>query len=83
MKILPTSYPSITPAPSTLRGIALVLIAFGLGLFPTQAAEQADPTVKLRTQLRDVMLQLRTSQTTAANAQAGQVAAEQKVEELT
>ena len=83
MKILPTSYSSITPAPSNRRAIALVLIAFGFGIFPVRAAEQADPTAKLRTQLRDVMLQLRTSQTTAANAQAGQVAAEQKVEELT
>ena len=83
MKILSLPYKSITQALGKFRAVALVLIAFGLGILPMRAAEQADPTVKLRTQLRDVMLQLRTSQTTAANAQAGQVAAEQKVEELT
>ncbi|MES2658179.1 MAG: phage major capsid protein [Verrucomicrobiota bacterium] len=44
-----------------------------------QAAEEApDPTVKLREQLRAVMLQLRTSQTESANAQAEKIAAEQK-----
>lgn len=40
--------------------------------------EAADPTVKLREQLRAVMLQLRTSQSEVANAQAEKIAAEQK-----
>lgn len=42
------------------------------------AAEPADPTAKLREQLRGVMLQLRTSQTEAANARVAQATAEQK-----
>lgn len=46
------------------------------------AAEQEDPTAALRSQLRDVMLQLRTAQTESANAQVAQTAAEQKVEAL-
>ena len=46
------------------------------------AAEEADPTVALRSQLREVMLQLRTAQTESANALVAQTAAEQKVEAL-
>jgi chromosome segregation ATPase len=38
------------------------------------AAEPADPTIKLREQLRAITLQLRTAQTEAANAQAAQAA---------
>ncbi len=55
-----------------------------LGILATavSAAEEIDPTVKLREQLRAVMLQLRTSQTDAANAQAAQSIAEQKSKEL-
>jgi hypothetical protein len=46
------------------------------------AAEEADPSIKLREQLRSTMLQLRTSQVEAANAQALQAAAEAKSKEL-
>lgn len=48
----------------------------------THAAEAADPTQKLREQLRGVMLQLRTAQTDAANGQAAAAAAEQKNKDL-
>jgi hypothetical protein len=48
----------------------------------THAAEAADPTQKLRDQLRGVMLQLRTAQTDAANGQAAAAAAEQKNKDL-
>ncbi len=46
------------------------------------AAEEPDPSVKLREQLRGVTLQLRTAQTESANAQALQAAAEQKSKDL-
>ena len=49
----------------------------------SHAAEAADPTQKLREQLRGVMLQLRTAQTDAANGQAAAAAAEQKNKDLT
>jgi chromosome segregation ATPase len=57
----------------------LTLIVFSASL---HAAEEADPSVKLREQLRSTMLQLRTSQVEAANAQALQAAAEAKSKEL-
>lgn len=47
------------------------------------AAEEADPSVKLREQLRAVTLQLRTAQTESANAQATTAAADQKSKDLT
>lgn len=47
------------------------------------AAEPADPSVKLREQLRSVLLQLRTAQTESANAQAAAATAEAKATELT
>ena len=46
------------------------------------AAEPPDPALKLRAQLKEVVLQLRSAQTTAANAQAAQAAAEVKSKEL-
>lgn len=46
------------------------------------AAEEVDPGVKLREQLRGVTLQLRTAQTESANAQAAAAAAEQKSKDL-
>jgi len=49
----------------------------------SHAAEAADPTQKLREQLRGVMLQLRTAQTDAANGQAAAAVAEQKNKDLT
>lgn len=47
------------------------------------AAEEIDPSVKLREQLRAVTLQLRTAQTESANAQATTAASEQNVKDLT
>lgn len=50
---------------------------------PLQAAEPAaDPSAKLREQLKAVMLQLRSAQTESANAQAAAAAAGQKAEDL-
>ena len=59
------------------------LLVFFSILQPLQAADPADPTIKLRAQLREVMLQVRTAQTEAANAQAEKLAADQKNTELT
>ena len=59
------------------------LILLGLSLATTlYAAEEADPSAKLREQLRGVTLQLRTAQTESANAQATAAAAEQKSKDL-
>ncbi len=60
-----------------------VLLFFGFLTAVASAAETLDPTLKLREQLRSVTLQLRTSQTDAANAQAAQATAEQKNTALT
>ncbi|GAA5132205.1 hypothetical protein JIN84_22880 [Luteolibacter yonseiensis] len=46
------------------------------------AAEEPDPGLKLREQLRAVTLQLRTAQTEGANAQAAAAAADQKSKDL-
>ena len=75
------------PAPVRAWSVPLQLFVF-LFLFiyqsiPVRAAEAADPSQKLREQLRGVMLQLRTAQNDAANAQAAQAAAELKNKELT
>jgi hypothetical protein len=43
------------------------------------AAEEVDPSVQLREQLRSVLLQLRTAQTDTANAKVAQTAAELKI----
>lgn len=59
------------------------LLLLGAALATTlHAAEEADPSVKLREQLRGVTLQLRTAQTESANAQAVAAAAEQKSKDL-
>jgi chromosome segregation ATPase len=72
------------PVP-TLRWNAPFLLLFLL-LAPSfqllHAAEEADPTTKIREQLRAVTLQLRTAQTESANAQATAAAAEQKSKDL-
>lgn len=47
-----------------------------------RGADPADPSIKLREQLRGVMLQLRSAQTETANALATQAAAEAKNKEL-
>ena len=60
-----------------------ILLFAGLFTGITRAAEAPDPTLKLREQLRSVMLQLRTAQTDAANAQAAQAGAEKKNADLT
>lgn len=62
-----------------MKRVILTLIALSASL---HAAEEADPSIKLREQLRSTMLQLRTSQVEAANAQALQAAAEAKSKEL-
>lgn len=62
-----------------MKRVILTLIAFSASL---HAAEEADPSIKLREQLRSTMIQLRTSQVEAANAQALQAAAEAKSKEL-
>ena len=59
----------------------LSLIAFLLAPV-LQAAPEADPSAKLREQLKSTMLQLRKIQTDVANAQAAQAAAEAKSKEL-
>ncbi len=64
------------------RSVSLLAIFSSL-LLPLHAAEPADPSQKLREQLRGVMLQLRTSQTDAANAMAAQAAGEKKNADLT
>lgn len=61
------------------RSVPLLLLF--LFTQPLHAAEEVDPTVKLREQLRAVMLQLRTSQTDAANALAEKAIAEKKAED--
>ena len=53
-----------------------------IGLALPLAAQDADPTAKLREQLRATMLELRKFQTEAVNAQALQAAAEAKNKEL-
>lgn len=67
------------PATGRVRSVPLLLLF--LFTLPLQAADEEDPTVKLREQLRSVMLQLRTAQTDAANAQAEKAIADQKATE--
>jgi len=62
-----------------MKRVILTLIALSASL---HAAEEADPSIKLREQLRSTMLQLRTSQVESANAQALQATAEAKSKEL-
>ncbi len=68
-------------APDRAKSVPLLLL-FLLTLLSAKAAEPADPSLKLREQLKSVMLQLRTSQIDAANALAAQTAAELKNKEL-
>ena len=70
----PTSISSLTGA---------VTAAFVFLISPAFAAEEVDPSAKLREQLRTVMLQVRTAQTEASNAAVAKAAAEQKVAEMT
>jgi chromosome segregation ATPase len=65
------------------RSRCVPLLVFLSIFHPLHAAEEADPSVKLREQLRSVLLQLRSAQTESANAQATAAAAEVKNQELT
>jgi chromosome segregation ATPase len=49
---------------------------------PLHGQAQADPSAKLREQLKATMLQLRTAQTDAANAKGAQAVADAKIKEL-
>lgn len=68
-------------APDRARSVSLFLLF--LFTIPLQAAEEVDPSIKLREQLRSVLLQLRSAQTESANSQATAAAAEAKNKELT
>lgn len=63
------------------RFVATLLLSLYPSLLP--AADEPDPSLKLREQLRAVTLQLRSAQTESANAQATAAAADQKSKELT
>ncbi len=65
------------------RARCVPLLVFLSIFHPLHAAEEADPSVKLREQLRSVLLQLRSAQTESANAQATAAAADAKNQELT
>ena len=67
------------PVPARSRGLLLLVL---LTTTVLHAAEEPDPSVKMREQLRAVTLQLRTAQTESANAQATAAAADQKSKEL-
>ena len=67
-------------APDRARSVSLLLLFLLAPIL--HAADPPDPSIKLREQLRGVMLQLRTAQTEAANAQAAQATAEAKGKEL-
>lgn len=68
---------------SSFRPWLLRFVAALLFTTSVQAAEESDPSVKMREQLRAVTLQLRTAQTESANAQATAAAADQKSKDLT
>ena len=59
-----------------------VVLAFALAA-PLHAAEEATVESKLRDALRDTVLKLRDAQGQVAAAQAAQIAAEEKIKELT
>jgi len=64
------------------RRWSILLPALFLSCTPLLAAEEEDPSIKLREQLRSTLLQLRTAQTETANAQAAQAAADAKTTQL-
>ncbi len=67
----------------TSRSSLWLVAAFFAALSPAlHAAEEVDPTLKIREQLRAVTLQLRTAQTESANAQAAQAAADANAVQL-
>lgn len=60
----------------------LTLLAFLAAVPALHAAPEADPSAKMREQLKSVMLQLRAAQTETANAQTAAAAADAKAKEL-
>jgi len=64
-----------------LRSIPLIIFLL-CPATPSSAAESADPSQKLREQLRATLLQLRTAQTETSNAQAEKAAADKKAADL-
>ena len=68
--------------PMGARFLRAVLFAFALAA-PLHAAEENTVESKLRDALRDTMLKLRDAQGQIATAQAAQIAAEDKIKELT
>ena len=72
------------PAPVRRGSVSLLLFLFSLFYLPSplRAAEAADPTQKLQSQLRAALLQVRASQIETANAQAEKAAAEKKNADL-
>ncbi len=71
------------PSSNIMKQFLNLLVTGAMLTSMAAAAEAPDPSLKLREQLRGVMLQLRSAQTESANAQAAQTAAEQKNTELT
>ncbi len=72
----------ILPDRKIRRHLLLLLAALAITL-PLHAAEEEGVETKLREALRDVMLKLRDAQGQVATAQAAQIAAEEKIKELT
>lgn len=72
----------IAKSPSWLGHPVPTLLFLFLFTGSLQAQDPADPTLKLRAQLREVTLQVRAAQTATANAQAEKLAADQKNTEL-
>jgi chromosome segregation ATPase len=60
----------------------LTLLALLAAVPALHAAPEADPTAKMREQLKSIMLQLRASQTETANAQTAAATADAKAKEL-
>jgi chromosome segregation ATPase len=65
-----------------IRHLSATLLFLTVIAAPLHAQAQADPSVKLREQLKATLLQLRTAQTEAANAKAAQAVADAKIKEL-
>jgi len=65
-----------------MKFLTPLLLAVLMVANTSRAAEAADPSQKLREQLRATLLQLRSSQTEAANAQAAQAISDAKAKDL-
>jgi hypothetical protein len=73
---------SAIASPIAIMIRTFLTLAFLSAALPLHAAPDADPTDKLKQELRASLLQLRTAQTDSANHQAAEVAAEAKSKEL-